>query len=108
MMKGAMECDVFGFAQLVVNQKRENTSKRELMERSTGELSLGELLLDGAWREDDGLYLRAVVTENREISLVGRGRDAKNTVTKRGVFVTVGRDESNTAGFVWGEGTIVI
>jgi hypothetical protein len=38
MLKGAMEGDVLGLAELMVNKKRKNTGKRKLVKGGTCEL----------------------------------------------------------------------
>lgn len=108
MLKSAMESDIFGLAELVVDKEGEDASKGKFVEGSVHKLSCREVFLKGARRDDDGVNLGAMVKEDRDVALMSWGRNAKDAKSKWRIAISIGRDESDATGLRGSEGTVVV
>jgi hypothetical protein len=98
-IENAMEFDIFGGTQSIMDSEGKNASFGMLAKCSAS--MVGSSALNCRWRNNAGWHLLwSMETVDWDTSKGIRGRDSKNAVTNGYVAMTIGGDETSATGSV--------
>jgi hypothetical protein len=92
----------------VVYKKRENTGVGKFVKGGPSKLLRGKQLFKGSRRDDNRADVGTVVARHWVVTLMCRGRDAKNAETNGNITIAIGQNKTNPTRFGGSEDLIVM